>query len=129
MSISLSELPDCYVVVWSPREDRLHIEKVSEMVARNLTFFWRERRGGAADWLVVGVARTAQGAEEIHTRADQKRADARRPPTPETDAEIDAAIQENDAAIEALESGAPWPPQRPERPPQPKNGPWWISEK
>jgi hypothetical protein len=118
MSISLSDLPDCYVVVWSPREKRLLTEKFSDMVARNHHFYLAQQRSGVADWLVVGVARTAEGAAQIRMQAGQELSEHRHP-TSLTREEQEAEDEVWQAAVADRKAG------KPARPPKP---PWWVSE-
>jgi len=91
-------------------------EKFSEMVARNHHFYLAGQRSGVADWLVVGFARTAQGAEAMRRRADQKLSDQHRiPSVEEQEAEHDAWLAE----IADEKAG---------KPPKPPTPPWWVSE-
>lgn len=90
------------------------------MVARNHHFYFEQQRGGVADWLIVGVARTSEGAEEIRLKAVRQLADRCSTPTAY---EIDRQIEEDVADLAALEAGIPLPP------PKPPSPPWWISSK
>ena len=116
MSISLSELAGCYVVLWSPRHRIYQTEKFSVMLDRNHTFFFRQARS-VPDWIVVGVAGSAAEADKIGRRADHELSE-RRDPTPPTQEEQDAL----DADLDALDAGTPLPRK-------PAKQPWWISEK
>jgi len=115
MSISLSDFPDCYVVVWNPREDRLVTEKASEMIDRNHSFYLRQKKTGVPPWIVVGVARTAEGASQIRMRAGQQLSERTRIPS---DDELEEQRDAEDAEFRALKAG---------KAPKPKPL-WWLSE-
>ena len=121
MSISLSELAGCYVVLWSPRHRIFQTETFSAMVDRNHTFFFRQARS-VPDWIVVGVAHSAEAADRIHKRADRELSE-RRHPTPETDEQAAEAMTEM-RKLDAYLAGRGPEPQYPPAPP-----PWWFSEK
>ena len=125
MSISLSDLAGCYVVLWSPRHKIYQTEKFSVMLDRNHTFFFRQART-LPDWVLIGVAHSAEAADNIRMRADLELSE-RRHPTPQSREELEAEEAESEATLEALESGAPLPEStRREKPRKPA---WWISEK
>ena len=123
MSISLSELAGCYVVLWSPRHQLYQVEKFSVMIDRNHTLFFRQSRT-APDWIVVGVAHSVEAADRIRMQAGLELLERSHPTVSHRTREDEEA---EDAELEALESGAPLPERRKRiTPPKPA---WWISEK
>ena len=118
MSISLSDLAGCYVVLWSPRHRIYQTETFSAMMERNHTFFYRQART-APDWIVVGVANSAEEADRIRKRADHGGASLRHPNAP-TEEEAEAEYHELDAYLKGHGPEPVYPPAPP---------PWWFSEK